>query len=527
VRFAVLTLLILLVAAPATAAETCREHCGADANCSLEAGACLLEQGEARAALTLLKAAHEAAPDDDRLVRAVAAAYLAQGNSHWATRRLLDQLERHPEDQRSRAWAAWILIREGDLRRARGLLEDGSPAPGPLELRFDLLDVALIELEGEPDVARQELLGALRPRRRPFAEDRALIQDLRRRLLGDHGRPLSARAQLSVGFTSNAAQSSPEDVGASEGDGSPAAPVIAADLVLRLEPWTSRWIRPLGELRARLFAPLMPTTLDHSWADLGARAGLELGGRGPRLTLAWSGELLALHGGDIYKDPGPRWFLESHRGELEFTPTPELQLFFGAGRRIYRERPRTRTEVDGGVAILPPLPGGWGLAIVAVGRWYDAREDAWDGGGATALARVAAPLPGGGFVKLKVLGGVDHQPDSAAWYLSPVARTDVLVKAQLGPWSPLLPGGVRLGASYGFTGRHSTIDDYGYTDHRLLGELRWEGAWHPFAVRPVLPDDERWPLPWGLDDSSASGLDRVRDLLRQEDSARRGSSCVD
>ena len=526
-RGAALLGLLLLVAAPAVAQETCGQDCGADVQCNLDAGACLLDQGEPRAALTLLKAAAELTPDDGRLVRALAAAYLAQGNSHWATRRLLDHLGRHPEDQTSRAWATWILLREGDLHRARGLLDAVAPAPGPLQLRFDLIDVALTELEGDPDAARTGLVTALRTRRRPFGEDRALIRDLRRRLLGDPGRPLSARVQLSAGFTSNAAQSSPEDAGASEGEGSPSAPVIAADVVLRLEPWTSRWIRPLGELRVRLFAPLMPTTLDHSWGDLGGRAGVEIGGRGPRLVLAWSGELLALHGGDLYKEPGPRWFLEGHRGELEFTPIPELQLFFGAGRRIYRERPRTRTEVDGGVAILPPLPGGWGLAIVAVGRWHDARTGAWDGGGATALVRVAAPLPGVGFVKLKLLAGVDHQPDSAAWYLSPVPRTDVLVKAQLGPWSPLLPGGLRLGASYGLTWRHSTIEDHGYADHRLLGELRWEGSWDPFAARPVLPDELRWPLPWGLEGGSASGLDRVRDLLRQEDSARRGSSCVD
>lgn len=522
-----LVLLLLLVAAPAVAEEPCPGDCGPDADCALEAAACLLERGEARAALALVKEAHKASPDDGRLVRAMATAYLAEGNVPWATRRLLGHLDRRPGDQDSRSWAAWILLREGDLHRARGLIEEAAPAPGPLELRFDLLDVALSELEGEPDLARQELVGALRLRRRPYPEDRALIRDLRRRLLGDPGRPVSARVQLSAGFTSNSAQSSPEDSGASEGEGSPAAPVVGADVVLRLEPWTSRWFRPLGELRLRLFAPLTPTALDHTWGDLGARAGIEIGGRGPLLVLAWSGELLALHGGDLYRDPGPRWFLEGHRAELEFTPVPELQVFVGAGRRVYRERPRTRTEVDGGVAVLPPLPGGWGLAIVAMGRWHDARADAWDGGGASALVRVAAPLPGGAFVKLKVLAGVDHQPDSAAWYLSPVPRTDLLVKVQLGPWSPLLPGGFRLGASYGLAWRHSSIEDYGYTDHRLLGELRWEGGWDPFGPRPVPPDETRWPLPWGLGEGSASGLDRVRDLLRQEDSARRGSSCVD
>ncbi len=521
-----LALLLLLAAVPALATEPCPDSDGSDIDGGLHAAACLLGTGDPDSALALLKPLAAANPGDGRVVRALAAAYLAKGNSHWATRRLLGQLDARPHDVETRSWAAWVLLREGDLGRARALVNAGEPPPGPLALRFELLDVALLELEGERDEARERLLGTVRGRR-PYPEDRAMLRDLRRRLLGDPGRPVSARVQLSAGFTSNAAQSSPEDLGASEGEGSPAAPVIAADVVLRLEPWTSRFLRPLGELRLRTFAPLTPDTLDHAWGDLGARVGIEVGGPGPRLVIAWSGELLALHGGDAYKDPGPRWFLEGHRAELEFSPVPELQVFVGAGRRIYRERPRTRTEVDGGVAVLPPLPGGWGLVVVAAGRWHDARADAWDGGGATALVRVAAPLKGGAFVKLKVLAGVDHMPDSATWYLSEEPRTDLLVKVQLGPWSPPLPGGFRLGASYGFAWRHSTIEDYGYTDHRLLGELRWEGGWDPFAPRPVLPDEGDWPLPWGLEGGASSGLDRVRDLLRQEDSARRGSSCVD
>ena len=524
--------LALLVASeppPYPAPDERRVECRDDPDCALELAAEHLARGEPRAAIGLLKPLVAAGDVDGRLDRALASAYLAEGNDAWALRTLLARLELASEDLETRTWAAWLLASGGDVEGAGALLEAGEPLPehGPLARRAALLRAALLDLGGDPAAALAGLRTAERLPGRLLPEDRPLVRHLRRSLRGDARDPLSMRLLLSAGLTSNAARSSPADP-ASEAVGTTAsAPLAAMDLLVRAEPWVSDAARPHGELRVRLFGPLAPTTLDHAWGAVAGRVGVEFGGAGPRLRVSYDGELLALHGGDAYREPGPRWFTEAHRADVEFVPLPAVQLFAGAGRRIFRERPRTRTEVDGGIALQPPLPPGWALAVLVAGRWHDARSAAWDGGGATLLGRLAAPLPGGGFLRAKLLAGVDGWPASAAWYHADGPRVDVIGRAQIGPWSPPLRGGLRLGFHYELAARYSTVGLQSYVDHRLLGELRWELGWDPTLGRPAETSEPRWPLPWGLAGAEGGGLDRVHDLLRQEDSARRGSSCVD
>ncbi len=527
-----ITVLLLALSAAAEPAPpagdaACGDSCDGDPTCTLERASCLLAEGEHRGALDELKAAHEADVDDGRLVRMMALVYLDQGNAVWAVKRLLGQLERQPGDRETRAWAVWVLVREGDLPRATSLLEGIEPGdPDEHAQRISLLRAALADLQGDRDDAEAQLAGVMQSGAPIHAEDRVLLDHLRGRIRGDLGDPLSARIQLSGGYTSNAVQSSPTDPGATDADGATGSPLLGIDAVVRLEPWTSRWVRPTGELRVRAQGQLSEEAADLSYADLGGRAGVDLGHRGPHLSLAHSGELLAVHGGDAYQSPGPRWFMEAHRAELEFLPVPELQLFAGAGRRIYRELPRTRTEVDGGLALLLPLPGGWNLTGIAAGRVQNARHEAYDGFGVTGLVRIAVPLPGRAMLKVKAMVVGDRYPDSAAYYSAERPRDDLLFKAQVGPWSPPL-GGFRLGLAYTFSGRHSTVEDYAYTDHRVLFEVRWTGALDPAAPRASTPSIDHLALPYGLGSTGDSGLDRVQDLLRQEDSARRGSSCVD
>jgi tetratricopeptide (TPR) repeat protein len=506
----------------------CGGPCGDDPGCALAAASCLLEQASYRQALEELKAAYGANPADGRLVRAMALAYLGMGNSSWAINRLLSHLDTRPGDAETRAWAAWLLMQEGDLVRAASLLADAPEvAPGPGMERMALLSAAVSDLQGDRETAGSSLRAVMARHAAVYPEDRALLDHLRIRIRGDPGEPLRARVHLWGGYTSNAIQSSPTDPGASIPTGGTAgSPLLGVDLVVRFEPWASRWLRPVAELRGKAQGQTTTLARDYSYANLGARAGMDVGDRGPRLRTTYSVELLAVHGGDAYLDPGPRWFMEAHRAELEFLPVPQVQLFGGGGRRIYRELPRTRAEFDGGVAMVLDLPGGWNLTGVATGRYHDARHDAFDAFGATGLLRVAVPLPRQAMIKVKAMVAGDRYPGSADYYLSLAPREDVLVKVQVGPWTPPHDG-FRLGLSYGFSGRHSTIESYAYSDHRVLLELRWRDALDPFAPSTATPAEGHLALPHGLDAEEHSGLDRVQDLLRQEDSARRGSSCVD
>lgn len=517
-------------AAPAQLDEeqTCGGSCDGDPECTLLVATCLLAREEYRPALAELKASHERHPDDGRLVRLMALAYQGLGNSAWAVKRLLAHLDRQPLDVQTRSWATWLLLQEGDLVRAEKLLEEApAPEPGAALERTTLLYAAIADLRGDRDAAEAELRKVMRRRGSLFPEDRLLLRHLRARIRGDSGRPLSVRVQLSGGYTSNAIQNSPTDPGAgAEADETTGSPLAGVDAVVRFEPWTSRWIRPTAELRGKALGQASGVARDYSYVDLGGRAGLDLGDRGPHVAVAYSVELLGVHGGDVYRDTGPRWFMEAHRAELEFVPVAQVQVFSGVGRRIYRELPRTRTEADGGVAVVLDSTGGWNLTGIATGRYHDARHEAFDGFGVTGLVRLAVPLPRHALIKVKGMVVGDRYPDSANYYLSEEPRDDVLVKVQAGLWTPPL-GGLRIGVTYTFTGRHSTVDSYTYADHRLQVELRWGGAWDPLAPREVSPPQEHITLPYGLGTRDDSGLDRVQDLLRQEDSARKGSTCVD
>jgi hypothetical protein len=506
----------------------CGGPCDADPDCALAVASCHVEREGYRQALEELKVAYEAHSDDGRLVRMMALAYLGLGNSAWAVKRLLGHLDDQPDDPETRAWAVWLLIQEGDPVRAATLLGDApAVAPGPAKERMTLLSAAIEDLQENRDDAEASLREVMGQRGPIYPEDRVLLDHLRARVRAETVEPLSVRVQLSGGYTSNAIQSSPTDPGAevsaSETTGSP---LLAADAVVRFEPWTSRWLRPSVELRGKTQGQLSTAAMDYSYASLGGRVGLDVGDRGPHLLVVYNVELLAIHGGDAYHEHGPRWFTEAHRAEVEFLPIPQVQVFTGVGRRIYRELPRTRTELDGGVAMVLDLPRGWNLTAIATGRYHDARHDAYDGFGVTGLLRLAMPLPQQAMIKVKGMVVGDRYPDSASFFLSDDPRGDLLGKVQVGPWSPPL-GGFRLGLTYTFSDRRSTVENYTYRDHRVLLELRWGEAWDPMGPSTIKTSEDHLSLPYGLERNDDSGLDRVQDLLRQEDSARRGSSCVD
>ncbi|MBN1336704.1 MAG: hypothetical protein JXB39_12170 [Deltaproteobacteria bacterium] len=525
----ILPLLLAILAARADdPVADCGGPCGEDVACALSTGRCLVEREAWTQALEVLKAARASvtAAEAGTLARLLSLAYAGAGNDTWARRVLADQVRADPTDAETRTWAAWRALDEGDLTGARAWLGTRE-VPGPLGEREALLRATLADLEGHPDEARERLL---RPTAPLLPGDEVLKMELRRRVLGDTGNPYSARIQGSAGYTSNAVQSAPQDLGsgAAENTGSP---VASLDGVLRYEPWSSPGLRPVAEARVKGLLPVSGPTRSSAWLDLGGRAGVEAGPRtATRGRLLYSLELLGVNSGDAYSGgtlleddswSGQRWYMEAHRAEIEADLGERVQVFGGAGRRLYRDTPRTRTEGDVGAALVLPLGGGWNLTGVLSGRLQDARLPEWDLVGGSALLRVAAPLPRSGLVLARALVLADRFDLD-----TPAGRRDWTWGLQVAPWTRPL-GGVRWGLSWTWTDRTSTDEAWSYTDHRVLVEARWQPSWghEPAPLAPVGPD--YLPLPYGIGSAADSGLDRVQDLLRQEDSARRGSSCVD
>lgn len=448
-----------------------------------------------------------------------ALAYLEAGNRLWAIKTLLEALEQTPNDLQTRTWAVWLLLQDGDLDRARHLLDTAEvPVDGPIHGRVLLLDAALARVSDQPEDA-VAILDELADRDRTlFAEDLQLYDDLRRDLTGDPGHPLGGRVLLGGGYTSNATQSAPQDVGA--GGERAGSVLLSLDGVIRAEPWASPLARPLGEARIKALAPLGEAARGMSYMDLAGRAGGELGRVDAfRLRLLYSYELLAL------RDSG--WTMVAHRGEIEADVPGGVQIFLGVGRRIYTHLPRTRTEADGGVAAVIPLGRGWNLTAIAAGRVQQARNDAFHDRGLTGLVRLRIPLPAGAMIKARVLASIDVYPLSEAYY--GLVRRDAMLRAEVGPWAPPWEGW-RVGLTYTLALRDSSVDNatdtFSYTDHRVLLQFRWEGSLDPKRPRRAPTGRGYQPLPYGLA-SDDSGLERVQDLLRQEDGARRGSQCVD
>lgn len=511
---------LVLVGGRSALAKGCGGPCGEDGGCAREVAACLVKDGRHAEALEVLKQV-QAEPGDGQMARLLSLAYAGTGNRIWALRTLLDHLEAAPDDLEARTWAAWLMIQEGALDQAQALLEAAeAPGSGTLAERLELLAVTISRLRGEDEEAERGLEeveggGKLLP------EDVSLVESLRTQLLGKHSEFLGARVILAGGYTTNAVQSAPQDVGTGlEGAG---APVLSLDLVLRLEPWTSPLARPVAEIRAKGFMPLSGDARDFGYLSLGGRAGAEIGRMdGFRARLYYGYELLGI------LDRG--WYMTAHRGELELDVLPYLLVFGGVGRRIYEHLPRTRTEMDLGMALVLALGGGWNLTGIVAGRVQLARHEAFDDRGVTALVRMRIPLPVDFMIKLRYMVLYDVYPSSAGYYSQERDRQDLMLKTEAGVWSPSLSG-FRVGVTYNLAHRWSTVenilDNFNFTDHRFLLQVRWQGSLDPTLPGKARVGEDHLPLPYGFELEGDTGLDRVQDLLGQEDSARRGSMCVD
>jgi hypothetical protein len=514
--------LVGLVSGIAGAEEKCKRDCQADIDCAVEVVDCLIAAGHSRDAVKYIKPLIKEHPDRPAFVHLLARAYLADKNPFWAQR----TLQKAP-DCTSRTWLVWVHIQNGNLDLAEEVLKsEGCPQTAADTARWHLLETFLSRTQEDHRRAFWTI-GKVPATGEIYAEDRNLWLFLRREEDPGWIEPLSLRMELAGGYTSNSKAGSPTD----PGDSGPQSALLRMDLFGRLVWPLTRLLRPTLEagLKGHGITVEEEGARKLSYLQMHARPGIIWGTKFPRLILGYKVDYLVLNQ-DL---ENRRRFFEAHRGEIEFE-TEHMTYFAGAGRRIYHENGRTRFEIDGGLG--GSLYFGRVRLLMAISlRYYDAVGNPYDQLGATGLVVSRIKMGMGLVVRLGLTLGVDYYHNSGGElgvlaYGSGEKRFDRLIKLSAELWSPMWMG-ARLGLSYENSFRESTadeLDDYDYDEYRLLLKIRWLFDLNPWAPQ-VVETKGRVALDYGIGEQAGAGLEeeRIQDLLRQDEAARRGSSCVD
>ncbi len=507
-------------------ADECVVECGEHIDCEVGVIDCLIRSNRARDAISRLKPLAQQNPSNPVFIRLLAKAYLADNNPFWAQRTLRQLLELNPKDCESRSWLAWVHIREGDLDLAAEVMnEPGCPISEADQTRWRVLESYVASAEGY-DNKNVAILAAFKNTQEAYPEDEALWIYLRRQENPGWIEPLSMRLEVLGGYTSNARAGSPTDpseAGAGSGLG-------RIDLFGRLVLPASRNIRPALEINAKGHGLTVERARELSYLDLSTRPGVIIGGGFPRVLLAYKGNLLLINLDD------KTLFYEAHRGEAELETSFGLLVFAGAGRRFFRESGRTRTELDGGFGASISLHERVQLLLALTGRYYWAVGAPYDQAGGTGLVAGRVGFGPGFYARLGATPGLDYYPRSggergAVAYGTEEKRFDFLIKQFEELWSPSLRG-VRFGLRYEFSWRNSNADEgesnYDYMEHRIMAAVRFSFEANPWGPR-VVSSEEHVELDFGIEKSTGAAFDgeRIQDLLRQDEAARAGSSCVD
>lgn len=478
--------------------------------------------GDQRRAIEVLKAAADAYPDSEAVATALAQAYLADDNATWATRVLNQFLERHPDACHARLLLAWTQIGEALPELARDTIGSAQcSTPPELNARKLLVLTYLAHIEQSPARVRR-LLRQVRKSRALYAEDRQLLADLSARYEPGRESPVVGDVQWAAGWTSNGLAGSPVDLAS---PGNPGSPVTIFDARLQLTlPAATRIHGVLdGELRAqRLWDPAVE---ELSFRHGKARAGILVGGRSTRVLAAFAAETTQLRGGDLY-DVGPVWFAEAQRGEVELQQG-SLFSVTGAGWRRFRERVRSRFEVDETVGW--SVVGWRGIRATAGAslRYHDAEHAAHDLVGASVLSQVRVPVVAGSALTGTAATAFDAYPHSRGYFAGSgrAKRHDGQLRLRAGVWSPRLAG-VLLGATYEWATRRSSAQDYDFDDHRVLGHLEWRFDADTLGRR-ILTEGERPRFDYGtLGPADSGATSEIRELMRRDEAANQGASCA-
>ena len=481
--------------------------------------------GEGETARDLLREAAEAHPDSELLALARAESYLAEDNDFWAIKVLVEFAENHPPACQARMFKARIEIDQAALDQADATLaEPGCEEPEEIRARALVLRAVIAQAREDDEAARTQIGEAQQTGRR-YEEDAALLDALSAAYGITPEPAFDWKLDLSVGWTSNGLAGSPVDRVSQEGASGSALATVNARL-----GWHAPSVgilHPLAEARWRETELFAESARGLSTREPGLRLGATLGNEAPRLTVTYGYEVVQVQEGDRY-EPGPLLYSEGHRGEYELEASDTWFAFGGGGHRRFREAGRTRWEFEQGLAAAFAPSDSTRLMVGASARFYDAQNDAYDVVGATGLAHLSVAFPHGFELRESVSLSGDAYTDS--WGFFPGApqeeRQDVLFRTSAALWSPSTAG-LKGGLEYGYTSRASTATPYSYHDHRLLLRMSWNYDSEQLGVSRISADG-RVPLRHGLDPNADQPRsdERVRELMRQDEDVRRGSSCL-
>lgn len=494
------------------------EPCGEEA-CFPERARALLDSGSPREAVTLLKKGRAALPDAPGIPLLLARAYLASGNEFWAIRTLTDRLAAVPGDCEARSHLALVYRSQAMLDEAVDLLaRTECTSGGPASTRFLMVRSLVDHARGEGELAARNAELAL-DQDGVWAVDRYALAEL-------HGivSPLAipdfgVRVETALGYTTNALTGSAVDVL----DQSLPSPFFQVDGWFRLTHDFGVRVQPVLEGQVRSVRYFADDARELSYLSLSARIGLLAGGpKLPRFSVFYRPDYQLLDRGDRYGS-GPVWFFGAHRGDVEVEIPHGLLAFAGAGYRWFREKARTRIEVDAGLGGSQRLAGWCSFLWGATGRVYRAKVNAYNAYGVTALARANFHLP----LRFEIRAGGSLSADfytESAGYFDSGSRRDLFGRVSASVWSPSSYG-VRGGITYDFTDRVSSVSAYDYSDHRVM--VRMSVTWSGDIFLPRRRTSSGMvEAPWGTVGGAGDIGDRIQDLLRQDEQVMRSSSCV-
>ncbi|MBW2262620.1 MAG: hypothetical protein JRG91_11655, partial [Deltaproteobacteria bacterium] len=112
--------------------------------------------------------------------------------------------------------------------------------------------------------------------------------------------------------------------------------------------------------------------------------------------------------------------------------------------------------------------------------------------------------------------------DSAGFFHPDLTRRDTTLKASA-EFLTMSVKGVRFAVSYEFSDRFSSVPDYEFLDHRVMGKISLYYGLDFLGLRAS--EQKHIPLDYGIEASASGEMEGIQDLLRTDETMRGGPGC--
>jgi len=492
---------------------------------SVERARQLENHGHQDQARELLRRMAALQPKSELLALARADAYLNDKNPFWALKILSEFMAANPPACASRALAARIHIQQANLDQAEQLLDTRDcEQPEESKLRSLLLKAQIAELRGNRTAAEAQVKQAAALRHR-YEEDDDLLQRLTA-VYDPYRQPtVGWTLDLAGGGTSYGLAGVPVDMVAPRGLGGSA--LLAVELRVRAMFSQQTRLRTFADAELKATQLLATPNSSLSIRQPTVRVGLMLGRGQPNLVAAYAYDFVDIQGGGAGV-PGPRIDSEGHRVEYQLRITPWATAAGSIGGRLFEDLDRTRFESDHGIVANLSLAENVRLMFGASGHVYKAQRRVYDQTGAAGFLGLDVSMTKGFELRETLSLTGDVYPASRGFFepLRNEQREDLLVRVGAELWSPETHG-LRFAMGYAYTNRNSTANDFDYADHRAMLHLQWQSDSDQMSTRRI---SKQGRIPIHYDDSDAKPATQpaveVREILKQDETIRRSSSCL-